>query len=189
MHTSYLSNLSNKLYIDLQKFVYSNNIVVTASGFAIGMVTKEVIQNILLIIVIPILNKLKHMASLKLTWKYFSIPLEIFWNLSLWIITIVFTFVLLEYFLNKNVFGMVSTIKNEDEDNFIKSKIEAKAINIIPNSEDTYVLNIINKDKKIQQIAKEMKTNNEDIENTNKINIKTLINSELNEFFESGFES
>ena len=188
MTNSYLSNLSNKLYIDLQKFVYSNNIVVTASGFAIGMVTKEVIQNILLILIIPIINKLKYLASVKMTWKYFSIPLEIFWNIALWLITIVCTFLLLEYFLNKNIFGMVSTIKHEDEDNFIKSKIEAKAINIIPNSEDTYVLNIINKDKKINEIAKEMKINNEDINSSDKLNIKNIINSELNEFFEPNFE-
>lgn len=189
MNTSYLSDLTNKFYIDLQKFVYTNNIVVTASGFAIGMVTKEVIQNILLIIVIPVINKLKYLASVKLTWKYFGIPLEIFWNLALWIITIVFTFLLLEYFLNKNIFGMVSTIKHGDECNFIKSKIEAKAVNIIPNSEDTYVQNIINKDKKIKQLAKEMKINNEDIQNFDKVNIKNMIDSELNEFFESGFQS
>lgn len=84
---------------------------------------------------------------------------------------------------------MVSTIKHGDECNFIKSKIEAKAVNIIPNSEDTYVQNIINKDKKIKQLAKEMKINNEDIQNFDKVNIKNMIDSELNEFFESGFQS
>lgn len=182
-----ISDLTKKVYFDMQKFMYTNNIVVTASGFAIGMVTKELIEKVLAIIVFPILNYIKHSTNTRLSWRFLSIPLEIFWSLAIWIVTIVFTFLLLEYFLNKNIFGMVSMLKNEDEDNFVKSKIEARAVNIIPNSEDGYVKNMIEKNNKIIEVAKVMKSNNEDVNIKNGKNadtINNIINSELGEFFE-----
>lgn len=179
MHESYFGNIYTKFYKDLQKFMFSNSILVTASGFAIGIATKEVITKILSIIVIPIIEYFKKMSEMKLIWKYslLLIPIEIFWTIITWFITIIFTFILLEYFLNKTVLGMVSTIKEDEEKNFIKSKVEAKVIDIIPKSEDSYVKTLNLEQKKINEIANLTK------EETGG-NINKIIKSELSEFFE-----
>lgn len=179
MQETYIENIFNKFYKDLQKYIFTNGIVVTASGFAIGIATKEVITKILSIIIVPVIEYLKKMSEIKLLWKHslILIPLEIFWTVVMWFITIIFTFVLLEYFLNKTIFGMISTIKEDDEKNFIKSKVEAKVIDIIPKSEDSYVKTLNLEQQKINEIVSITK------EEPNG-NINKIIKSELSEFFE-----
>lgn len=175
----YLGDVYTKIYQDLQKYIFSNNVLVTASGFAIGMATKEVIAKILSIIIVPLFDHLRRLSQVKILWKYsiFSIPFEIFWTILLWIITILFTFLFLEYFLNKTIFGMVSTVKESDEKTFIKSKVEAKAIDIIPKSEDSYIKQLNLQDEKINKIA-------EMTREENPANVNKIIKSELSELFE-----
>ena len=59
---------------------------------------------------------------------------QLSWDVVVWLSTIVLTFVLLEYVLNRKLIGLKSTIKSDEEIDYIKSKAEAK-VSIIPNQE------------------------------------------------------
>jgi hypothetical protein len=181
--THHIETVYKKFYKDLQKYIFSNNVVITASGFAIGMATKEVITKIISILIVPIFEHLRRLSQVKILWRYsiFSIPFEIFWTILLWIVTIIFTFLFLEYFLNKTIFGMVSTIKENDEKTFIKSKVEAKAISIIPSSEDSYMKQLKVQEKKIDEIVS--RTKEEKIPNVDK-----LIHNEMVDLFEKYYQ-
>jgi hypothetical protein len=130
----YSSVFAYKFFTDFQKFFFSNNIMATATGFSIGVATKEVIEKILNIIIFPSLLWILKFFNVTFLTKYnlLSIPFEILWFIIVWIITIIFTFILLEYFLNRTIFGLKSSIKIDEKTDFIKSKAEAKLINIIP---------------------------------------------------------
>lgn len=130
----YSSIIAYKFFTDFQKFIFSNNILATATGFSIGVATKEVIEKILNAVIIPSLLWVIDFFNVTFfkTNNLFTIPLEILWFIIVWIITIIFTFLLLEYFLNRTVFGLKSTIKIDEKKEFIKSKAEAKINNIIP---------------------------------------------------------
>ena len=181
MH-EYIGDLYTKFYKDLQKYIFSNNVMVTASGFAIGIATKEVITKILSIIIGPLFEFFKRHSYKKImSIPFLNIPLEIFWTLLLWLTTIVFTFIFLEYFLNKTLFGMVSTVKEGDEKTFIKSKVDAKTISIIPKSEDSYLKELNIQDQKINKIVS--MTKEEGSKNT-----KTIIQSELAELFQKYYD-
>jgi large-conductance mechanosensitive channel len=148
-----------KFYSDLQKFIFSNNILVTASGFSIGIATKEVIEKILNAIIIPSINWILTFFHIKYLMKYeiLNNSLYIIWSILIWIITIIFTFVLLEYFLNQTIFGLKGTIKQIDTVDFIKSKTEAKLDNIIPITQEdqNYIKNEKNQDDNILKKTQE----------------------------------
>jgi large-conductance mechanosensitive channel len=130
----YSSILAYKFFTDFQKFIFSNNILATATGFSIGVATKEVIEKILNAIIIPSLLWIFDFFNVTFLKnnKLLTVPFEIIWFIIVWITTIIFTFLLLEYFLNRTVFGLKSTIKIDEKKEFIKSKAEAKINSIIP---------------------------------------------------------
>lgn len=144
------NTLFEKIYFDMQKFIFSNAIIVTASGFAIGFVTKEVIASIMNISVMRLLIFLK--SQILKQNQILSIPLEILWHIGVWIISIITIFILLEYFLNQKIFGLASTIKKEATYDFLKSKVEAKTATLIPTSEDISIIKQTN--NKVNDLAK-----------------------------------
>lgn len=144
-------DLFEKIYFDMQKFIFSNAIIVTASGFAIGFVTKEVITSIMDISVMRILIYFK--TQILKQHQLLSIPLEILWHIGVWILSIIIIFILLEYFLNQKIFGLASTLKKESTNDFLKSKVEAKTASIIPTSEDISIIKETN--NKVKDLAKQ----------------------------------
>lgn len=126
-----------KVYTDFQAFVFSNNVLVAAAGFSMGAATKECIVGMMSVTVLPALRWLVntlHVESLA------AIPMlaacsQLFGIFVEWMATIAFTFILLEYLLNRTVFGMKSTVKAEEKKDFIKAKAEAKIDKIIPTSQ------------------------------------------------------
>lgn len=169
-------NIFDKTYSDMQKFIFNNGIVVAAAGFTIALATNTAITNMFQAVVQPIFDvirklifyeKIAHIAFLKAI-------IEILWIITKWIITIIIVFLLLEYFLNKTIFGMVTTMPDEKKTDFVMSKVEAKANPIIP----TYDNNPFTKTKlqeketvdKIVQITKE---------EGEKANVKEIVKNEL----------
>jgi large-conductance mechanosensitive channel len=167
-----------KFYSDLQKFIFSNNILITASGFSIGIATKEVIEKILNAIIIPSIQWVLTFFHIKYLMKFelLNTSVYILWSILIWIITIIFTFVLLEYFLNQTIFGLKSTIKQNDTNDFIKSKTEAKLENIIPITQED------------QNYLKKERTQDDNIlkktQEEGKSQINKIINDETKKIFE-----
>lgn len=115
-------------YTNLQKFIFSNKVIVAAAGISIGVATNEAISNILKTIVLPLLIAIKSTVSHKsiLNNKLLVTIIEVLWIFVVWLITILFIFIFLEYFLNRSLLRMVSTIPDESKTNFVKAKLEAK---------------------------------------------------------------
>ena len=151
-------NFLQKFYSDFQKFTYKNQIIVSATGYAIGMATKEVIDNFLKVILGP-LSKNIFAAGV-------PTALKLIWYIGIWIITIVFTFIILEYFLNRSVIGLKSSLDEEKKKDFLQSKIEAKTESIIPLSKDD--LKVVEKEKQEEKII-EHKTKKNGLDKINEI--------------------
>jgi len=121
-----------KFKYDFQQFMFSNTIMVSAAGFAIGGATKELIQKIMRDLVTPIIQYLQTSGVSKRIIKTMRVPsfaigiLTVFGgiilDILLWLMIIMFTFVILEYILNRRIIGMKTTVKTQDALNFIQSK-------------------------------------------------------------------
>jgi large-conductance mechanosensitive channel len=146
--TTVVKGTSRKIFSDFQHFMFSNSVLVAATGFCVGIATKEVIEKLVNYMVLPIfqsllklsiLHNLYHMALSyvsKGSLQFFLITTgEIVWSLFVWIVIIVMTFVLMEYVLNRRIMGMKTVIKEDDKVNFVKAKANANE-NIIMTKED-----------------------------------------------------
>lgn len=154
-----------KLYRDFQQWAYSNEILVAATGFCIGVATKEVIEKILNDIIKPFLVFL-----VRLTYIQFALDTEAFsssnvgyiiqtigksiWDILQWVIIIIMAFILLEYFLNRTIIGMKSVVKTEDTKDFVKAKAQAKE-SIVPSKTE---IKEMEKTEKIEERAGEKMT-------------------------------
>lgn len=171
-----------KFYRDFQEWAYSNEILVAATGFCIGVATKEVIEKLLNDIIKPFFVFL-----VKLTYIQFALDTDSFnssttgyviqsvgkfiWDMMQWVIIIVMAFILLEYFLNRKIIGMKSVVKTQDTTDFVKAKAQAKE-SIVPTKTEIKELEIT---EKIEEKAGEKMTKLDEkkIENVAKATIKT----------------
>ena len=121
--------------------MYTNDVVVAAAGFSIGVITKELITKVLEEAVLPILNfavsKLRFVHSAKSAlfektsnWKTAFRALvhlaNVSWLMFNWLATIVLTFLILEYLLNMSIVRMRTHLSEEDERMFKEAKKEAE---------------------------------------------------------------
>lgn len=144
--STYSELLLAKFYNDFQNFIFSNSILIAASGFTIGVATSNlIIDNMKLFSPISdiVYKQLVVYDTLLFGVSKNSIFASIIYsillfiaNIGTWLITIVFTFVLLEYILNNKFLGLKSTVREEDEKTFMISKIAAKKEEIIPTGEN-----------------------------------------------------
>lgn len=144
--SEYLKLLYTKYYSEFQSFIFTNNILVTASGFTIGIATHNLINENLKLLT-PLLTILYDKLLLYNT-LYFGLTknsifasfmysiLMFILNFISWIIIILFSFILLEYILNNKIFGLKSTLKQTDEKDFLISKVSAKKDDILPTNTD-----------------------------------------------------
>lgn len=151
-----------KFFADFQEFMYSNNVLVAATGLCVGMATKEMIESVLNEAVLPIvhtigrvsiihnayLSALKHVNH-KMLSSILSILGSVSWSIFVWVLVVLLTFVMLEYVLNRKFIGLKSTIKDGDKINYIKAKQEAKE-SIIPTQAAVQQLE---KEEKVEKVA------------------------------------
>jgi large-conductance mechanosensitive channel len=185
-----------KFYRDFQEWAYSNEILVAATGFCIGVATKEVIEKILNDIITPLFTFL-----IKFTYIQLALDSEAFnssnigyavnifgkliWDILQWVIIIVMAFVLLEYFLNRKIIGMKSVVKTQDTTDFVKAKVQAHE-SIVPSKTE---MKELEKTEKIEEKAgkKMMKLDEKKIENVAEASIKPKQTESANENLEMFF--
>ena len=125
-----------KLKNDFQVFVYSNNIVIAAASWSVGMATKEFITALLSEIVFPIFvaagrfpvfimikKYLEKKIKKKILQTFLSKVGAFSWMSFIWLMTILLTFVILEFFLNRKIVGIKSEVKEQDKNTFEKAKV------------------------------------------------------------------
>lgn len=122
-------------YHDFQKFMYTNDVVVAASGFSIGAITKEFITGILDQIVLPIVEAIANLSVMRKARKYMYGTLHrrflaavtdrvtnVLWLAFVWIATIILTFVVLEYVLNMMFLRMRTHMSKKETRLFNEAK-------------------------------------------------------------------
>jgi large-conductance mechanosensitive channel len=164
-----VSGTYKKFFYDFQQFMFANNVLVASTGFCVGMATKEVIEKLMNLAVLPLIHFFTKFSIIRILYKklienahypFLKSLLEIFgevvWSILVWIVIIVMTFITLEYILNRNVIGLTSTIKTENKLDFAKSKAEAKE-NIIPTlKEAKNIIKVDNLEKKTGEVVKKL---------------------------------
>jgi large-conductance mechanosensitive channel len=139
---SVLSLTFKKVFSDFQEFAYKNNVVVAATGWSIGVATKEVIDSFLFKVILPIFSLLSNLPALLVlrTWflrlpmasKLMEIVSSLFGSILTWVLTLISTFLILEYVLNRQIVGLKTTISDNEKAAFITSKAQSKDKQIVP---------------------------------------------------------
>jgi large-conductance mechanosensitive channel len=136
------------IFYDFQQFMFGNDVLVAAAGFSIGMATKEMIERLVTAVVLPIVHFVLKFSLAKIAYTKI---LETFpgthmasvlgtvgaavWDIFVWIIIIIMTFMILEYILNRKIVGLKSTVKDDNMKDFAKAKATA-GDNIIPTQKE-----------------------------------------------------
>ena len=127
--------LITKIYSDIQSWSYTNSVIINAGGFTIGYSTYYYVTAILALftpIFLTLKNNMIYVGKKIGIQKtgYIYIILNFIINIIIltgtWLITLLITFLLLEYVLNIKLLGLKSNIKEGQKKDFIISKIEAK---------------------------------------------------------------
>jgi large-conductance mechanosensitive channel len=150
--SQHMTTFAKQVYHDFQQFMYTNNVLIVATGWGIGTATKDMIERLVKDMVVPLIqwiskigfiNKgynqlLEYVASTK--WEgVFNGVTNITWDFMIWIFVIVMTFILLEYILNRWIVGMRTTVPEKESAQFAKAKAAAKE-SIIPDKKDAELL-------------------------------------------------
>lgn len=140
-----------KFYKDFQEYTFKNQVLVAASGFAIGITTTDFIKNIIEDIYKPfIIFASSHIIKLLpiSTKEYpilFTFIFKFFYFFSIlfiWLSTIFISFFVIEYILNRKIIGLSSVMLEKEKDEYKKQKMESQSKNnIIPNKTDIIELN------------------------------------------------
>lgn len=177
-----------KFNSDFQQFVFSNDILVVASAYSIGLATHELILHIftlLLPIKLFIISKISMFDTLYLGFVKFPFLyglvtgfFSLLFHFFKWLITIALTFFLVEYLLNNKIVGLKSTVKEEQEKDFIVSKISAKKDNDTPIQKKVAEIKI--KEKKDEIVGEKI------VDDKQKTIINEVFSSQEIEPFETG---
>lgn len=173
-----IKDVTRNFRSDFQSFIFSNNIVPTASSLAIGLSTKEVIEKVLNLVVLPLFTYSVRAFELHRIHNYFlkyvsktalnnilTTSGSVAWSIFLWTLTLILTFVILEYVLNRKVIGLKSEVKEADQKNFIKAKLGAED-GIIPTQEQVRKLYV--EQEKEKKMVKDIKKEELQQKNDNK---------------------
>lgn len=179
-----LNALYIKLFNDIQSWSYTNSVIINASGFTIGYATFYFISETIALlspffkmIKNNIISLGKNIGIHKIKFIYiFIYPIFTFIQLAfVWLITLFFTFIFLEYVLNIKILGLKSNIKDNEKKDFIISKTEAKNKDSILENKDK----IINKEEKEKIIGEkiiksEVDTLNKLVNDNNELNNENI---------------
>jgi large-conductance mechanosensitive channel len=132
-----------KIKNDFQEFAFSNNFIATAAAISIGSTTKDFIENVLSKVIIPILYMLGKLIFNSKVYHLFkeyhnviNPVAEFMWDILKWLIIVVVTFIILEYFFNRKFLGLRTLISDKDKKNFIKAKQNVNEPIILINDKD-----------------------------------------------------
>ena len=136
----------NKFYKDFQEYTFKNQVLIAASGFAIGFATNNLLSSLMSDIVEPfIIYIAKIVTSFSplvkthpYLWALIRAIVQIIWLFTVWIIIILLSFFVIEYVLNRKILGFTSAISSPTEkQDYIKTKLESKTKNnILPTKSD-----------------------------------------------------
>lgn len=131
MEETNFSQLAKSFKLNLQEFAYENNVLPSAIGYSIGIVTKDVISSILDKIFLPgvlyLVNtsaKLKYAHQIKIFIEKNTILhdiINVIWMLMIWLLTIFLLYLLLEQFINRTVLGLQTVIPKSKQNDFMRS--------------------------------------------------------------------
>jgi len=182
------NDLIVKFNSDFQQFVFSNDILVVASAYSIGLATHELIIHIfslLLPLKLYIISKFMlfdnlYLGFVKFPFLYGLVTgfFSLLFHFFKWLITIALTFFLVEYLLNNKIVGLKSTVKEEQEKDFIVSKISAKKDNDTPIQKKVAEIKI--KEKKDEIVGEKI------VDDKQKTIINEVFSSQEIEPFETG---
>lgn len=149
----YISDLLDSFRHDFQTFGYSNNVIGAATGIAIGSSSKQFVEDSLQLVVLPILiyivklfrmHKLHGFVLKYVSQKFLTTLIltagKLSWTILNWVLTLILTFIIMEYILNRWIIGVKTTIKDGDKLTYIKAKADAKNSDIIPNQEQIHII-------------------------------------------------
>lgn len=147
-----LLHTHQKIFHDFQEWAFSNKVLVGASAFAIGVATKEVIERLLVELVRPVIMMIVELGVFKTMYNYALVYVpeqrldgfmstigNVSWSILEWIAIILMTFIILEYFLNRQIIGLKSSVQEQQKTDFVKAKAEANE-NIIPTHQEVQKL-------------------------------------------------
>ena len=182
------NDLIVKFNSDFQQFVFSNDILVVASAYSIGLATHELIIHIfglLFPLKLYIISKFVLFDNLYLGLGNFPFlhgiltgVFSLLFHFLKWLITIALTFLLVEYLLNNKIVGLKSTVKEQQEKDFIVSKISAKKDNDTPIQKKVAEIKI--KEKKDEIVGEKI------VDDKQKTIINEVLSSQEIEPFETG---
>jgi large-conductance mechanosensitive channel len=125
--------MSKEIKGEFQEFIFSNNVIYAAASWAVGLATKEFIQQLIEKSLIPILLALgaKIMSNKRKSWIKQNLSVlsyigNLLWIFIVWMLTIFLTFVILEYLFNRQIVGLKSTVKETDKVSFAKAKLSVE---------------------------------------------------------------
>lgn len=132
-----MSIIVEKIYKDFVEFNFTNKVVVSGAGFAIGFATNELLKNIINDIILPMVVYTQNALNIQLH-PVLMIGVKLLWIILSWITTIVLGFIFLEYILNRLILGLTSkVVKQEDKGDYMELKMNAKEnSNILPTAKD-----------------------------------------------------
>lgn len=129
----------SRLQLDLQQYMYSTGALKAATGFCIGMATKEGIDRILAVSVHPLLLLMSEWlgsrflsemgagtfsAVVQRALHILGVTLRTFIE---WIVLVGVAYVTLELLFNRRIIGLSSVVPNNKEGEFVTSKNVASA--------------------------------------------------------------
>lgn len=157
-----------KINNDMQKWFYTNSVLINASGYTIGVSTYKYITNCITLIITPLftylisnidINKYLKLNKNNLLYKVLLSLISLLSITLGWLFTLFLTFLLLEYILNNKILGLKSNVKDIEKKDFIISKISANNNNTIKIEAE----NIKYIDEKEKIIGNKIVKNEEDI--------------------------
>ena len=134
-----------KFYKDFQQYTFKNKVLASASGFAFGFATNEFLANLLNEVLLPAVNNVvKTFVAISpipdkypMLWSGIQSLSKILWLFFVWITTILISFFLIEYILNRKIIGMTSNVIGDEKQEYIETKAESeKKNNILPTEID-----------------------------------------------------
>lgn len=134
-----------KVFSEFQEFAWSNNFLAAASGVAIGVGTKELIEHLMQVILLPLITWLMHASFMHRVYtglleyvskQWLTKVLEILgglaWALTNYALLILLTFFILEFVIFRKVIGLKSVVPSRSREDFLRARDEAKKEPLVP---------------------------------------------------------
>lgn len=146
-----LADLTRKFMRDFRHFMFANSVLSAAAGFSIGTALKQFIEELMDKILKPVIavgfDMLKHRifrfvstannAMANTAFERFHFVFDIIWSIIMFASIIILTFVFLEYVFNKEILGMRTRVRTNDQDDYSASRVQAKIERVLPNSDSS----------------------------------------------------